>query len=140
MDEKRQQDLWSLWTRGARPRAVGNAGGLAFSTDSPRPQVSRPELRCASSRPSLSSMKAAFELRRADEVDCRVPTLLVVEALDVVDQPPTNRASRIQPEVAVELTLERSKEALSDGVVPAVPAPAHAGLELVGLEQAVPSR
>lgn len=89
---RKQQYLWALWARAARPRAVGNAGLWAFSTDRQRPQVF---LSGNNARSFSPPTEATLELSRTVVVDRRVLALFVVETLDIIDQPAANATARV---------------------------------------------
>ena len=62
--------------------------------------------------------------RRTDPAHGRMPALLVVEHLDVIEQLHLRLAVAVEP--FAELALHRREERFHDGVVVAVPAPTHA--------------
>lgn len=67
-----------------------------------------------------------FKLNRAEEVQCRVFALLLVEALDVVEDVHARIVTGAVDLAAQALCLHRAEEVLHRGVVPAVTTAAHA--------------
>src|SRR5207249_9669519 len=80
----------------------------------------------------LPSLRPSFIDCRADLANGRVPTTLVIEHLDVVEQLHLGLAVAAEP--FSELKLDRREEALHDGVVVTVAATAHAAGNTVRLE------
>src|SRR5450759_5037943 len=70
--------------------------------------------------------------RRADLPERRVPTALVVEHFDVLEQ--LVLRVTVTREVLAELALDRREEALHDGIVPTVATPAHAADDAARIE------
>jgi hypothetical protein len=63
-----------------------------------------------------------------------VPALEVVEAIDVLADVVSGSSAAFQVIDFFQLAFERREEALGDGVVPAVSAPAHAAFDASGLQ------
>src|SRR2546422_2355699 len=71
-------------------------------------------------RLSMLWLPLGFKRPRAEVAERRVPPLAVVEDFDVVEQRSFGGSTREPARLVDELDLQRRKEALGDGVVPAI--------------------
>ena len=79
-----------------------------------------------------------LELDGTDATEMTVSTDRIVEAFDVLGHVHGSRLAVRVDAFLDPLLLQASEEGFSDGIVPAVRAPAHAGLKMVGLAEAPP--
>ena len=75
---------------------------------------------------------ASLEFGRTDLPEGRVSASLVIEPFDVIEQ--LHLRLTVAVEALAELALDRREKALHDGVVPAIPTPAHAADDAARLE------
>ena len=80
-----------------------------------------------------------FKLNWADATEVTMATCRIVEALDVLEHVQSGSFSVSVYSFLDAFLLQAAEEGLRDRVVPAVCAPTHAWLEVVGLAEAPPS-